>query len=475
MTSGADLRRRSSPGEESDADVDDRTLQQVPDGDGDATTAIEKPPVAPARPRAPSTPIANAATKDEPPTSPKTSVGTDDDREDSITATAPRLLDPKLPLSVSKSVEIRTLEEEVDGGEETEVRTLAGSGTPVAPRPAEPAIPSVATEADEADDSVTQLAPIAARTPSSPDLATATGTGAESAGVIRISPKSLMPSSGGAARSGSYDDDDSVTARGPAVGAAYEDESITTQAPNVPAKLAAAAGLPPPIDGETEGTTRKVRKSGADEEAESITTQAPGHLTNMLRVIASDKSAALDDDADDPIQAHTQVMANAPLKPSDLGAGIARGGAAVARQLEPSSESGLRIAQPDRAQADRASLGALGIPPRDGRTSNMALISGADGGRDKATRPPALYAPAGDFDAEKKPPYALLVGIVAMISIAIPAVLFIVLNQGSAEIAPRVAAQPSPDPVTRGDAPRARAPRPSAAPSTPGVRRPYRR
>ncbi len=443
----------SAAGGDSAADAEDRTIQEAPDADADAdpTTAIARPPVPPPlRPRAPSAP--------EPPTTPK-SLAAEDESEDSITTTAPRVSAPKLPIAAPKSVEIRTLDDDDENGEETELRTLVG-----APKET---LPNVASEAEAADDSVTAQAPVT-RAPSSPEIPTATGTGAPSPGPIRISPKSLMPPP--APAKDAYDDD-SVTSRAPAVD--YADDSITTQAPNMPAAIASAGvALPPPIDGETEGTTKKVRKNAADEDAESITTQAPGHLTNMLRVIASDKNApdGDDDDPDDPIQAHTQVMANAPLKPSDLGAHVVRGGVALAHQLEPSSESGLRVAQPERVDADRASLGAIGVPSRERRISNMAVIGARDSSRLKVTQPPATFV-SPDAD-EKKPPYALVVGVVALISIAIPAVLFIVLNQSTGEVAPRVAAQPVPDPVIRADAPRARAPRPNASPSTTAPKRP---
>lgn len=384
----------SAADESSPADADDRTIQETPDGEPeDPTTAIAKPPAAAAV-----------------------------DAEDSITATAPRVEGASIPLSPPKIVEMRTVDEAEDEDEDadqTELRTAVGAS----------GLPNVATEADAPDDSVTQLAP-------------ATAARAESAGVIRISPKSLMPAAG--ASTDAYDDD-SVTSRGPAVDrSAYEDDSVTTQAP---AASANKIRLPPAIDGETEGTTKKVRKGSSAlgaEDAESITNPAPGHLTNMLRVIAADKGAA--DDDDDAAQAHTQVMANAPLKPSDLGA-------AVAPQLEPSSESGLRVAKPEPARADRASLGPF-----------------AAARREQVTRAPTPFVPS-DYDAEKKPPYALLVGIVAAISIAIPALLFVVLNQGTGELVPRIATQPSPDPVGRADAPRARA-KPGASTSASAPKRP---
>src|SRR5205085_11056208 len=116
--------------------------------------------------------------------------------------------------------------------------------------------------------------------------------------------------------------------------------------------------------------TKRVRakdseKHAAEDEQDSITAAAPGHLTNMLRVIASptasDPGADDEDYDEDPLQAHTQVMLNAPVKPVHHGR---RGGASAAAKLEPTSESGLRVANGHDANGvtgDRASLGALGV------------------------------------------------------------------------------------------------------------------
>lgn len=386
----------SDGGAASAADADDRTIQQAPTGEAstlpEATAALAEPPVTPIHPRLPSRPPplppralrAPRPAESEPVTTPKAPLP-DVEVEDSITATAPRTSMPKLPAPLPRSVEIRTIEgdEDEDPIDETEVKTLAAA----------PPVP---------DESITAEAPLGKRPPSSHD---------DAVGVIRISPKSLMPAAGDA-----YEEDESVTTRGPVVDD-YQDDSVTTQAP----------ALLPAIDGETEGTTKKVRKHAADDEAESITSKAPGHLTNMLRVIAADKSAPIEDD-EDPIQAHTQVMANAPLKPTDLGS-------ALAPRLEPTSESesGLRVARP------HASVGVAPEPP-------------------PLDVPTVFPFGAQHAELERRPPYGLIVAVVAAISVVVPVLVFVALSQSAGEqYVPRVARAPSPDPVSRADAPRPRA------------------
>ena len=100
------------------------------------------------------------------------------------------------------------------------------------------------------------------------------------------------------------DDEESVTSRGP-LAEPYVDDSVTTQAPNVPLELInaaikaaeAAAVEDGSLDDSSADTTKKVRRPKlastvpADEEAESITTQAPGHAhqhaaRHRLRLVA---------------------------------------------------------------------------------------------------------------------------------------------------------------------------------------------
>jgi hypothetical protein len=291
------------------------------------------------------------------------------------------------------------------------------------------------------------------------------------------------------------DEDESVTTRA-RVAEAYDekDESVTTQAPNVPPSIIEAAIKATPkglsvasLDDGTDGTTQKVHKTGegavvspADGEAESITTQAPG-LTNILRVIASGSSPLLGSDPalplldeDEQPENRTAVMMNAPLKriiaehksTSALPAIRPTGGPMIhgpqgsaAPRLEPSSESGLRVAR--AGGVDRASLGALGIAgdanARNsgvGRTASALAsdgsISAAPIDRDRAQMngeqghflaqgQPSLH----DVDLGKGPSYGLLVAIVAVISVIVPVTLFIALHHPAEPLVPGVPAEPA--------------------------------
>lgn len=283
------------------------------------------------------------------------------------------------------------------------------------------------------------------------------------------------------------DEDESVTTRGRAVEAPYADESVTSRAPAVPKSVVDAAlerrdGMhdDASLDDGTDGTTQKVKKSRdaalsspADGEAESITTQAPGPLTNILRVIASGSSpemvAALPRlEDDEPPENRTAVMVNAPLKriasegPSAAAPSVRPAGgtfthgpqSAAAPQLEPSSESGLRVARAGSGSGERMSLGALGAG--DGRNSGVGPIGNAlasDGSVSspmdirghagaEVPFPPAQQPSLHDVDL-KVPRYGLLVGIVAVISVIVPVTLFFVLRHGSETVAPGVPSEPA--------------------------------
>lgn len=285
------------------------------------------------------------------------------------------------------------------------------------------------------------------------------------------------------------DDDESVTTRG-RVAEPYEaDESVTTQAPAVPHSVIEAAIKAPRgiidatlddgTDG-TDGTTQRVKKreaalsSPADGEAESITTQAPGPLTNILRVIASGSSPELGSDPglplleeDEPPENRTAVMANAPLKriiselasASSLPAIRPTGGpmlhgplGSAAPRLEPSSESGLRVAR--AGGVDRASLGALGIADASARHSGIGRTASAlasdgsiraanNGNGDLALFPAQVHPSLHDVDLGKGPRYGLLVAIVAVISVIVPVTLFVVLHHPSEALVPGVPAEPA--------------------------------
>jgi hypothetical protein len=282
------------------------------------------------------------------------------------------------------------------------------------------------------------------------------------------------------------EDDESVTTRG-RVAEPYEaDESVTTQAPAVPHSVIEAAINAPrgiidaTLDDGTDGTTQRVKKreaalsSPADGEAESITTQAPGPLTNILRVIASGSSPELGSDPglplleeDEPPENRTAVMANAPLKrlmselasASSLPAIRPTGGpmlhgphGSAAPRLEPSSESGLRVAR--AGGVDRASLGALGIADASGRHSGIgrtasalasdgSISAASTGNGDLALFPSQVQPSVHDVDLGKGPRYGLLVAIVAVISVIVPVTLFAVLHHPSEALVPGVPAEPA--------------------------------
>lgn len=300
------------------------------------------------------------------------------------------------------------------------------------------------------------------------------------------------------------DDDASVTSRAPNL-EPYGDDSVTTQAPNVPIELihaaikSADAVSDGSLDDTSAATTQKVKKpvrpgaaSPADEEAESITTQAPGHVTNMLRVIASGSSPELDkgkgalpiEDEDEGPENRTAVMANAPLKriiqevdsSSRLPAIRPTGGplvhgpmGAAAPRLEPSSESGLRVARSGSGSDERASLGqlmaagdargSLGLPAASPMSEGM--MSAASDGRGHDMGPMHVQPSLHDVDLGKGPRYGLLVAVVAVISFVVPVTLFVVLRRGSEPVTQETPSEPvsevaKPSTAARGKAPRGR-------------------
>jgi hypothetical protein len=307
------------------------------------------------------------------------------------------------------------------------------------------------------------------------------------------------PGLGGASE---RDDDLSVTSRAPNA-EPYGDDSVTTQAPNVPVELihaaikaAEVATADGSLDDTSAATTKKVRKparpgaSPADEEAESITTQAPGHVTNMLRVIASgsspdlgkDKAAAAIEDDDDEPENRTAVMANAPLKrviqevesAARLPAIRPTGGplshgpmGAAAPRLEPSSESGLRVARTGSSSNERASLGqlmaagdargSLGMPAAPLSDGAMSAANDSRGHLDLG--PLQVHPSMHDADLGKGPSYGLLVAIVAFISIAVPVTLFVVLRHGADPAAAQEAPSEPVSEVAKPSAARGKAPR----------------
>lgn len=302
-------------------------------------------------------------------------------------------------------------------------------------------------------------------------------------------------------------DDESITARGPVATYEEEEESVTTQAPAMPNSVIEAAitakslsaATHASLDDGTDGTTQRVNKtrkpsesSPADGEAESITTQAPGPLTNILRVIASGSSPSLGSDPALPLldeeeapENRTAVMANAPLKRvlSDLASASSlpairpTGGpllhgpqGSAAPRLEPSSESGLRVARAGAGAVDRASLGALGLagdgnvrssgvsPRANGLASDGSISAPIDRAQMNGDVFPAHVQPSvHDVDLGRGPRYGLLVAIVAVISILVPVTLFLVLHHSAdASAAPGVPAEPASE-IEKHDGARAKA------------------
>lgn len=212
----------------------------------------------------------------------------------------------------------------------------------------------------------------------------------------------------------------------PAAVAAYdEEESVTTRAP----ALDERDGVPVLDDG-TEGTTKQLRPgpipqpyAGEDarEVSESVTRKAPPQSV--------------------PLGGETEVMIGAPVKPP------------VAVTPAPQSESGLRIAPTPPPAADHASLAAI-LPPGESRKDANPFAATM-----AANAMPAF--PIGKPEAPPKS-YALVVGVVAAVSLIVPIALFLALRGGDGPQPPRTPNDLAPDPVLRDETTRAR-----ATPTTP--------
>ncbi|MCW5833523.1 MAG: hypothetical protein KIS78_14060, partial [Labilithrix sp.] len=228
---------------------------------------------------------------------------------------------------------------EEDEGDETEVRTLVTSPlapeAPAAPTPAAGSalVRPLAHEADEPDDSVTALTPsiVSARLPEEDEPRTSPpGRLPPPTPAAGRRPGEDAPRAAADDEEDAYDAEESITTRGPVV-AEYEDDSVTAQAPvtrltplappaltRPPTFDAGAAKSPPPR--EHAPAPRAVMPSESDE-GESITAQAPGHLTNMLRVIATPDDTI---EGDESAANKTAVMLNAPVKPMHATSGSLR-------------------------------------------------------------------------------------------------------------------------------------------------------
>ena len=157
---------------------------------------------------------------------------------------------------------------------------------------------------------------------------------------------------------------------------------------------------------------------------------------------------------------------------------------AAAPRLEPSSESGLRVAR--SPEVDRASLGALGLAgDRNARSSGVGMHAHAlasdgsiSGSRDRAMNangvfPGHVQPSLHDVDLGKGPRYGLLVAIVGVISIVVPVTLFYFLHQASEGSVPTGAPSEPASEIEKHDGARVKAVRgkngqmtaPSASPS----------
>ncbi len=271
--------------------------------------------------------------------------------------------------------------------------------------------------------------------------------------------------------------DESITTRGPPISEDEDEDGVTTRAlvhpstrlPVVTAPAARPSGstpshpairapsgvvvakapvpLPSPVTPQafpadaTEGTTKKLVAAvlPSEDEADSVTTQAPGHLTNMLRVIAASSSPPIDDEDAEP-ENRTAVMPNRPYSSGGSGSiaaapGSSRGGfpspvyphLAMPVGAARPSESALRVAEPAPAPIDHASLGVLEVPMRPPN--------------DAALAPPFVRAAPGHGSssghahlAQAKPPsYAVLVAVVAALSVGVPIGVFYVLRAQAPE------------------------------------------
>lgn len=253
-------------------------------------------------------------------------------------------------------------------------------------------------------------------------------------------------------------------------------------------------GLPPAIEDGTEGTTN--RFAGQSPPSKKAPPPRPNAtLASPAALNLPPKVSAIDADDEDDLQEEnrTAIMVGAPVKPTGPTNG-ARGGrsqiaggaathlsAGVARARAPveqsSSESGLRIAAPEPQAPpphgeERASLGAMmagalhgadrgsGAQPREYPSQPLPVLPPhqvphhfpasepnlALGATLPANSPHLAQLGTGgpmapmpqmqqyDFASTiKKPRYGLLVGLVAVLSFAIPLVLFLWLHQNVQE------------------------------------------
>lgn len=475
------IREMPPPEDEPLDETEVRTVVSVPDG----APAPNAKPAASAKPAAPATPAAPAPAEEE------------EELEDSVTTQAP-----------SQVVGGRLPEEEEP---KTSPPLIAPQRMP-APIPAagrspfdQPPIPSTSAASpppdSEDEDAYNVEDSVTTRGPAVPDdfeldssiTPAALDQGPESSGRW---PSPVTPN------------------------AAKDGRAATmSQALGLPPKKN-LAGLPPAIEDGTEGTTNRFAgQKKAPRPAAAATLASPAALNLPPKVGAAAEEADEDDLQEDN---RTAVMLGAPVKPNgpsgsaraarpQMVAGMAThvsAGVAARAQLpadKTSSESGLRVApehhQPPPPQTDeRASLGAMmgnalhanreypsqplpALQPHQvqhhypASEPNLAL---------GATLPASSPLMVGQLPGQmaqvpqmqqydfastiKKPRYGLLVGLVALLSFAIPLVLFLWLHQNAQEPYIRSPSEVASD--KQGFAP---PPGKSLAPAASSVKKPNRR
>ncbi|HVH41314.1 MAG TPA: hypothetical protein VM925_03195, partial [Labilithrix sp.] len=211
-----------------------------------------------------------------------------------------------------------------------------------------------------------------------------------------------------------YTGDESITRHAPPV-APYGDESITADAP-----------------------VTRPRPLTSNDDTESVTTRGPSRGASK---VASARSVPSDDDS---------VATEIAVSPI-----------ATTLRVHPSGEH-VRAGVPVASGAVRQRERAPDLAPH-------APVRIPDGGGSAAY---ASDRPADDADEGPPPRYAVLVAVVAFLSLAIPVGLFLYLHDGRAG-EPPAPAEVVADPVRRGDPPRAKMTKGAPSPGASGeLRRP---
>ncbi|AKV00916.1 hypothetical protein AKJ09_07579 [Labilithrix luteola] len=444
------------------------------------------------------------------------------DTEDDVTATAPRgNLPPSFLFVPPARVEIRDApQREEELLDETEVKTVPGEISAIlaaaarapAPKPAagsrpQPSPPPDPLPADQEPDSITAMAPkrseaIAALMAGAIEDDTASAI-REARTTVGGRPHPAQKAASNAPDA--YDAEESITTRGPPVD--LDDDSITSLGPPLARNNPPLAGRISPLDRAIAlpESERPARMPGTEDDS-VVTAEAPAPLTNMLRVIASDRISKGDEEeeisrtsvmSDAPFRrvldasASASVAAVAPHPHHVIGGGASMGGLAVAATLHaglPASDSGLRVAQsPQSGSGERNLAGSLASSAAAAIPRDAPSGSPSDSFSGSGAREPSLH----DVDF-RGPRYGLIVAVVASVSVLVPVTLFFMLHsspEDTPDVRRAVATQPAADLVKRDEGVRGRdrskaspsaspsaSPPPSPPPSTGAHRRfPFRR